>query len=155
MDIVQVATCELANVLHRLLSSLDKYYWDKFVVSNLTFCQRAIVLEKRNPGLEDLDLASLLTVLDANLDRIFEQSARYRETRNYLMELKTIRNQLSHKCSKPIPVELKFRHWQTLKLLLDRIGGSEQVLEIVNSNLAEILRNYQLELAEMSFRYLT
>jgi hypothetical protein len=142
MDIVHVATCELANVLHRVLSPLDECFWDKFVVSKLTLYQREMILGKGDPGLGDLDLASLLTVLDANLERISEQSARSREIRNYLMELKTIRNQISHKSSKPIPVELILCQWQTLKLLLVRIGGSEQVLGLVNSYLVKILRNY-------------
>ncbi|MCF7963333.1 MAG: hypothetical protein K9M08_21545 [Pirellula sp.] len=148
MDFVEIATCELANVLTRALSPLDRAWWDSFVVPALSECQRELVHAIENPGFEDLDLASLLAVLDANWTLLNKHSSRTREARNYLKELMTIRIQLCHRTAKPFPAEVMFRHWQTLKLLLELVGGSSHVIRLVNNNLARLMRVYQTEMFE-------
>jgi len=146
MDLVEIATCEIANILDRLLPSQSDDWWRVLVWNNLNDRQKALVLRKADPTLQDLDLASLLAVVDANWGRLGEMQRDIREARNYLMELKTIRNQLCHRTSRPTPVELALRQWQTLKLFLKSLGGSEAVIRLIDTHLCRLVKSYQSEL---------
>ncbi len=147
MDFVEIATCEIASILDRLLPSQSHDWWRVLVWNNLNDRQKDLVSMKTNPTLQDLDLASLLAVVDANWGRLGEMQKDNREARNYLMELKTIRNQLCHRTSRPTPVELALRQWQTLKLFLKSLGGSEAAIRLIDTQLCRLVKSYQSELS--------
>lgn len=147
MDLVEIATCEIARILDCLLPKDQVGWWHAMVWNNLNDRQRELISTKTDPSLQDLDLASLLAVVDANWGRLGDRGRNSREARNYLMELKTIRNQLCHRTARPKPVEQVLRQWQTLKLFLQSLGGSEDVIRLIDSQLFRLMKPYQAELS--------
>lgn len=148
MDLVQIATCEIACILDRLLPAESTDWWNELVWNNLNDNQRDLIQTRSNPTLQDLDLASLLSVVDANWSRFGDTARNNREARNYLMELRTIRNQLCHRTSRPTPVETSLRQWQTLKLCLKSLGGSESAIRLIDVQLLRLTKSYQSELTK-------
>lgn len=146
MDLVEIATCEIASILERVLPSQSDDWWCVLVWNNLNDRQKDLISMKTNPTLQDLDLASLLAVVHANWERLGQTERGNHEARNYLMELKTIRNQLCHRTSRPTPVELALRQWQTLKLFLKSLGGSNTVIRLIDTQLYRLVKSYQTEL---------
>lgn len=154
MDLVQIATCEIACILDRLLPGESDTWWNDLVWNHLSERQREALSGLDNLKLQDLDLASLLSIVDANWMRLVASSKHRKEGRNYLMELKTIRNELCHRSSRPTPVELALRQWQTLKLFLKSLGGSESAIRIIDVQLRLLAKSYQFELCHGQERLL-
>ena len=146
MDLVQIATCEIADILERNLPKVSVTWWNDLVWNHLSGRQQEALAGFHGLKLQDLDLSSLLSIVDANWMGLVASSKQRKEGRNYLMELKTIRNELCHRSSRPTSVELALRQWQTLKLFLKSLGGSESAIRIINVQLRHLAKSYQSEL---------
>jgi superfamily II DNA or RNA helicase len=92
---------ELGIVVRRFLSvhlpELGDDWWEKGVVTALSYQQRQIVQERRWTTLEELDLAALLRLVDQNWEHLRPRSNLSFEARNWLKEAMGVRNRDAHK----------------------------------------------------------
>ena len=93
--LTHLARCIQQHLLE-ILPDLDEDWWGKNVVNRLTFQQQRQVSEKNISALEQLDLASLLRVLDQNWQEIRAKTELPFEARNWLKEAQNIRNRWAH-----------------------------------------------------------
>ena len=91
----------LARLARRFLSAhlpqLGDNWWERGVVSALSYQQRRIVSDRRCTTLEELDLAALLRLIDQNWDFLRANSSLNFETRNWLKEAMGVRNRDAHR----------------------------------------------------------
>lgn len=66
LDLIKVATSEVARFLSKKLPSVSPDWWQKHVVERLSFQQKRMVLERGHKDLTQLDFAALLRVFDQN-----------------------------------------------------------------------------------------
>lgn len=107
MDLVRIATHEIADILSRLLPSMSETWWTDLVWFYLSERQRETLAPNPAPTLEDLDLASLLCVVERNWSRFGDSATKSSEAKNYLWELRSIRNQRCHCTSRPTSAEIE------------------------------------------------
>ena len=91
----------LGIVARRLLSlhlpGLGEDWWDKGVLTALSYQQRQIVRERGWTTLEELDLAALLRLIDQNWEYLRSRANLSYESRNWLKESMGVRNRDAHK----------------------------------------------------------
>lgn len=91
----------LGLVARRLLSlhlpQLGEHWWEKGVVTALSYQQRQIVSERGWTTLDELDLAALLRLIDQNWEYLYPRANLNFEARNWLKESMGVRNRDAHK----------------------------------------------------------
>lgn len=119
----------LRSILKEKLSQLSEDWWDRYVLTALTFQQMERVKQFQVDDLSGLDLAALFRVLDQNW---FELSSRFnwpKEGRNWLKEAQTIRNRWAHATAAEAESRDVYRDADTLERLAKMIGvgGAVQI----------------------------
>lgn len=104
------------------LPKLGDGWWERGVVSALSYQQRQLAAERGWSSLEELDLAALLRVIDGNWDFFRQQRVLGYEVRNWLKEAGSVRNRWAHE---PPGVgrdpRRDYRDLDTLALLADAL----------------------------------
>src|SRR5947209_396125 len=113
-DVIVSSTPELARFLAAKLPALSTDWWQKHVVQRLSFQQQRMVQERGIRGLQQLDFAALLRVLDQNWYELSNSAALPREGRNWLKELQLVRNKWAHRSGEAIPPGEVYRDADTL-----------------------------------------
>lgn len=78
------------------LPEIGEDWWDRGVIGALSYPQRQLAGERGWSTLDDLDIASLLRVVDGNWDYLRQRKAVSYESRNWLKEAVSIRNRFAH-----------------------------------------------------------
>ena len=120
-------TDELRCLLKEWLPQLSTDWWDRYVLTALTFQQQERVKQSHIDNLSGLDLAALLRVLDQNW---FELSSRFnwvKEGRNWLKEAQTIRNRWAHTTAAETEPRDAYRDADTLERLARMLGVGDAV----------------------------
>ena len=94
-DVLNVLGKNIQQYLETVLPSCHPDWWDKCVITQLTFQQQRNAGERGWASLADLDLACLLRVLDQNWHQINLVNRLPFEARNWLKEAQSIRNRWS------------------------------------------------------------
>lgn len=126
-NLLRPFTDELRSLLKEWLPQLSKDWWERYVLTALTFQQQERVKQTHIDDLAGLDLAALLRVLDQNW---FELSSRFnwpKEGRNWLKEAQTIRNRWAHITAAETEPRDAYRDADTLERLAKMLGVSDVV----------------------------
>lgn len=132
-DLLQIATAELFRFLRDKLPTLSPDWWQEHIVDRLTFQQQRAVEERRLKTLQQLDLASLLRVLDQNWYELSTTLHFPREGRGWVKEMQTVRNKWAHLSVETMPESEVYRDADTLGRLLVMIGADRASLDAVES----------------------
>jgi ATP-dependent helicase HepA len=130
---------QLCAVLREALPSLDKDWWERHVISRLTFQQQGFVRTSKITSLEGLDIAALLRVLDQNWHEIAATHLFPVGSRTWLKEAQTIRNRWAHAPSSGLDAQDTYRDLDTLSRLLTALGAEQGVLNEVASEKKAVL----------------
>ena len=139
--ILRLAAVELAAFLKTQLPPLSPDWWTKHVIERLSFQQQRVAAERKFSAIEDLDLASLLRVLDQNWIELSGRLSLPREGRSWVKELQAARNRSAHIAAKGMPQEDMYRDADTLGRLMSAIGASARTLHVIEEAKAEGLRH--------------
>jgi ERCC4-related helicase len=142
-DLLVNSTPELAHFLESKLPALSNDWWNKHVLQRLSFQQQRMVSERRINGLEQLDFAALLRVLDQNWHELANTVSLPREGRTWVKELQSIRNKWAHHSGQIVPPSETYRDADTLARFLSMIGASSVCMD-------EVERSRTLALHAMS-----
>lgn len=110
------------------LPELGADWWERGVLPVLSFPQRQLARERGWTSLDDLDVASLLRVVDGNWDRWRASNLVSYEARNWLKESAAIRNRVAHEApGAPRDPRRDYRDLDTLARLASVMGpGSDE-----------------------------
>ena len=120
---------ELRSILKEKLPQLSEDWWDRYVLTALTYQQMERVKQSKIIDLSGFDLAILLRVIDQNW---FELSSKFnwpKEGRNWLKEAQTIRNRWAHATAAETEPHDEYRDADTMERL-SRILGSGSTIQI-------------------------
>jgi ATP-dependent helicase HepA len=131
IDILRLATFEIASFLDEQLPRLSGDWWQKNVLDRLSFQQQRMTLERGVTALHQLDLAALLRVLDQNWYELSAPLRWPREARNWVKELQTIRNRWAHLSTEETPPSEIYRDADTLGRVLALIGAPPTIIDRV------------------------
>ena len=126
-SLLNAFTVEIRRLIKEWLPQLSNDWWERYVLSALTYQQRERVKQARISDLSGLDLAALLRVIDQNW---FELSSKFewpKDARNWLKESQTIRNRCAHTTADESQPQDLFRDADTLERLAKMLGISEAV----------------------------
>lgn len=130
---------QLCALLAETLPKLDDDWWDKRVVSRLTFQQQNFVRSSRTTSLEGLDVAALLRVLDQNWHEIAPIRSLPIGARSWLKEAQTIRNRWAHAPTGGLEAEETYRDLDTLDRLFAAVGAGADVLAEIRAEKKSLL----------------
>lgn len=118
--------------LNAHLVALGEDWWQKGVISTLSYQQRQIAGERGWSSLDDLDVAALLRVVLQNWDLFASKRLLTRDARSWLNEAVGIRNRVAHDApGAAVQTRQRYRDLDTLALLaaaLDPAGGEAEAL---------------------------
>jgi superfamily II DNA or RNA helicase len=138
-DLLQKITVSIAKYLEKVLPLLYEDWWEKTVVSILSFQQRRL-MEKRNTGsLAALDLAALLRVLDQNWYQISTRLDLTSEARHFVKEMQTVRNRWAHATTEGFPIDDVYRDLDTLQRFSTVIGADDILIQEVRDTKTALL----------------
>jgi hypothetical protein len=130
-QLLMPVTKSLCTYLEKALCAVHgDNWWKRGVLSVLTTQQQGHVRVRRISSLADLDVASLLRILDQNWHDLAEYSQWPPEIRHYVKEAQTIRNRWAHAGMAPAPREDLYRDVDTLYRLVRALGASSDLLKI-------------------------
>jgi superfamily II DNA or RNA helicase len=128
LDALGVAT---RRFLLAHLPELGEDWWQKGVVTALSYQQRQIAQERDWTSLDQLDLAALLRVTLQNWDQFATKKLLPRDARSWLNEAVGIRNRVAHDApGAPVDSRRRYRDLDTLTLLAGALnpGGPEATM---------------------------
>lgn len=128
-ELLSQFTSELCDYLGDTLSRLSADWWQKYVLSQLSFQQIQIVEQHKISELSRLDLAALLRILDRNWLEISRVESFAPGTRNFVKELQTIRNRWAHAGSEKVPHDDLFRDFDTMQRLASAINADKYFID--------------------------
>jgi len=137
LELLYLATVELARFLQAHLPALGETWWQQRVVERLTYQQQRILQERQFTTLEELDLAALLRVFDQNWYELCDSLGLPREGRNWVKELQSVRNRWAHGSSQAISASDVYRDADTLERMLRILGAPEATLSLVEATKRE------------------
>jgi ATP-dependent helicase HepA len=118
----------LVTVLRDALPQLSDNWWKELVLEKLTYQQQAFVNSSRAGTFDDLDLASLLRIVDQNWFEIARLRELPRAARNWIKETQTIRNRWAHAPASGLDEHDIFRDLDTIERLAQALGASNSAL---------------------------
>lgn len=132
-DLLPLATREIAAYLDANLPKLGEDWWQKHVLTRLSFQQQRMVQERRYTTLKQLDLAALLRIFDQNWFELSDAYSLSRDGRTWLKELQTVRNKWANLPADEMPPSEVYRDADTLGRFLALIGAREEMLREVEA----------------------
>jgi SNF2 family DNA or RNA helicase len=139
MEIIGIFNKELHQLLSKLLPTITEDWWQSLVIDKLTFQQKSFAQNLPINGLDQLDLAALLRVIDQNWYEISSKHNLSKDSRNWLKEAQSIRNRWSHAPANGLPDDVCYRDIDTIERLLEAIGTNESELKIITEYKQNIL----------------
>lgn len=133
IELLKIATGELASFLEEQLPRLSSDWWRGLVIDRLSFQQQRMTAERGITSLKQLDLAALLRVMDQNWYELSEALRWPRDGRNWVKELQTVRNKWAHQSTEEAPPGEVYRDADTLGRLLALIGAQGPTIEKVDA----------------------
>ena len=131
IDLIRVATAELARFLTAKLPEVSTNWWQKNVLDRLTIQQQRSARECGWRTMQQFDLAALQRVFDQNWNELASTFDLPREGRNWVKELQTVCNRWATSSAKAIPADDIFRDADTIGRVLKMIGAGKTSLEAV------------------------
>lgn len=128
-EALDVLSHQLITVLAEALPRLSDHWWQKQVLDKLTFQKQGFIRTAHITGLEQLDLAALLRILDQNWHEITVHGAMPVAVRNWVKEAQTLRNRWAHAPIQGIPNEDVYRDLDTIERLAQALGALDRDLE--------------------------
>jgi ATP-dependent helicase HepA len=137
----------LGSVAQQFLSvhlpQLGPEWWEKGVLTALSFQQRNIAQERQWSRLGDLDTAALLRLIDQNWEYLRPRGQLSYETRNWLKEAMSVRNRYAHESSDS-SLDAKRHHRD-----LDTLARLAEALEPAAPETQELVRKRDAALAAL------
>jgi len=130
---------QLAEFLERILPPLFDDWWNKAVVSTLSFQQKRRLDQRNITSLGGLDLAGLLRVLDQNWYQISNSLDLTSEARHFVKEMQTVRNRWAHADAEGFPVDDMYRDLDTLQRFAVVIGADDKLIQDLRKTKASLL----------------
>ncbi|MFV0420807.1 helicase-related protein [Oleidesulfovibrio sp.] len=130
---------QLAIFLERVLPPLFDDWWNKAVVSNLSFQQKKYLEQRQITALGGLDLAGLLRVLDQNWYQISNSLNLTSEARHFVKEMLTIRNRWAHADADGFPTDDIYRDLDTIQRFSGVIGADDALILRLRTAKAELV----------------
>ncbi len=129
-ELLDKAAAAAAAFLGRLLpADLGDRWWDVAVLSMLTNEQRGRAENEGLKQLEELDLAALIRLVDANWFRISPKIDVTPESRHFVREMRSVRNRWAHSHTNRFPAEDVYRDLDTLVRFLAIVDADPAVVE--------------------------
>lgn len=138
-NLLQRLSEQLAVFLDKQLPLLFDDWWDKAVVSNLSFQQKRRLEQRNITSLSGLDLSGLLRVLDRNWYQISNSLDLTSEARHFVKEMQTVRNRWAHTDTERFPVDDIYRDLDTLQRFGIVIGADEKLIQDLRETKASLL----------------
>ena len=123
-ELLQMATKEIARFLTTNLPTTESDWWEKYVLTGLSYQQQRTARERCFDNLQQLEFAALLQILDRNWFPLSEKGRLPREARSWVNELRAVRNKWAHSSAEPIPASETHRDTDTLGRLLAALGAA-------------------------------
>ena len=153
-DLLDEAASATARFLEDKLPSLTQDdWWERRVLQFLSTAQRGAVERNGITQLSGLDLSSLLHTLENNWRSLDDNSEFPPGSLNFVREMRSVRNQLSHRSAAhdPIPDDV-YRDLDTLERFLSVINADGNLQEKVRADritvAAEILKVHSPNVSE-------
>ncbi len=108
----------LCRALESTLPTLSESWWETCVVAKLSFQQRQHVERRNITQLDQLDLAAFIRIVDQNWYELANARSWPYEGRNFVREMKTVRNRWAHSQVASPPPEDVYRDLDTLHRFL-------------------------------------
>ncbi len=126
------------------LPTLGEDWWNRGVITALSYPQRQLAQERGWSSLDELDVAAILRVVDGNWDHFRQQKLVAFEARNWLKEASSVRNQVAHEApGAPRDPKRDYRDLDTLARIAD-------ALDPTSSETRQLFAARDLALAQMS-----
>ena len=139
LELVQMATADIARFLNAKLPEIDVDWWQKHVLDRLSFQQQRTARERGFTKLQQLDFAGVLRVLDQNWYELSDKLQFPREARSWVKELQTVRNKWAHLSAESMPASETYRDADTLGRLLAILDAAPATLKAVETAKAAAL----------------
>jgi len=140
-NLLQKITVSLATYLEKVLPNLFDDWWNKAVVSNLSFQQRCRIEQCNTDSLASLDLAMLLSVFEQNWSQVPTNLNLTSELRHFVKEMQAIQNRWTYAGTEGFPVEDVYLDLDTLQRFAALINGDECLLQDILATKASLLKN--------------
>lgn len=98
--------------------------WERDVLAHLSLVQAQIARDQGWRTLADLDVASLLRVIDGNWDAFRRKGLVSYEARHWLKEAASVRNRWAHASSHEVDISQRYRDLDTLSRLAGALGST-------------------------------
>lgn len=131
---------QLALFLERVLPTLFDDWWNKAVISTLSFQQKRRLEQHNITSLGGLDLAGLLRVLDQNWYQISNTLALTSEARHFVKEMLTVRNRWAHTDTEGFPVDDVYRDLDTIQRFAVVIGSDDGLIQNLKATKATLFQ---------------
>ena len=141
----RIAAREFATFLSMHLPARGPRWWTTHVEERLTDPQQQRVRERNLKRLDQLDFAALLRIVDQNWFELSEAAQLPREGRDWVRELKTVRNKWAHASAEQDASEDIFRDADTLGRCLRMLGAGPESLAAVETVKSTALRKMAAE----------
>ena len=138
-NLLQRLSEQLAVFLDKQLPPLFDDWWNKAVLSNLSFQQKRRLEQRNITSLSGLDLSGLLRVLDRNWYQISNSLDLASEARHFVKEMQTVRNRWAHADTEGCPVDDIYRDLDTLQRFGIVIGADEKLIQDLRETKAALL----------------
>jgi ATP-dependent helicase HepA len=132
---------QLAGFLTTILPRVQSDWWERLVLNVVTSQQRSLIERSGSRSLHDLDLAALLRILDENwyqLQQVQQLQHWGHDVRNYLKEMRTVRNRWAHASAGGELYDDIYRDLDTLQRFAAMIDADQEVLQALRSAKQEL-----------------
>ncbi|MCL2469404.1 MAG: Swt1 family HEPN domain-containing protein [Alphaproteobacteria bacterium] len=126
-------TKKLALFLKKILPTLFDDWWTQAVVNVLSFEQQNRLEQRGIRTLEGLDSAGLLRVLDKNWNPISNKLNLPHESRHFVKEMRTIRNNWAHPPVSGFSDDDIYRDLDTMQRFAVVIGADDSLIQAIKS----------------------
>lgn len=138
-ELLAQVTRQLSLFLDGILPTLTDDWWNKTVISTLSYLQISRIKQFGIITLSGLDLAGLLRVFDGNWHQISSKMNFPFETRHFVKEMQTIRNRWAHADAGGFNVDDVYRDLDTLQRFAAVIGTDDQFIQSIRNIKASLL----------------
>jgi SNF2 family DNA or RNA helicase len=126
-SLLRLFTDEIRQLIKEMLPKLSNDWWQRYVLTSLTFQQNERVKQAKVSDLSGLDLAALLRIVEKNWFELSSTSNWSKDGLNWLKETQTIRNRWAHTTAEEVQPQDIYRDADTLDRLGKLFGFSDAV----------------------------
>jgi ATP-dependent helicase HepA len=130
-EVFRLTARDLAEFLERHLPRIREDWWVHQVYYRLTFHQRGYVEDNDLSRLQELDLQSLVRILDQNWTELARLGVVEFSGREMVSELRSIRNRWAHAPAEGIPPGDRLEDAERIRKMLGSLCGSPELMEAI------------------------